>query len=150
MTAHQPDFPHFTAMLKEVLGDLVDQRAEGFVDLMADDGVMEFPYAPPHLASRLEGRAAVAAHMRAVTELFTLDEISVARVHHAREPGVVVIEFSGEGRGKASGRPYRQCYISVITARAGRIVHYRDYWNPLAVSAAFDPADAVPASNEAT
>jgi ketosteroid isomerase-like protein len=31
----------------------------------------------------------------------------------------------------ATGKPYNQRYISVIETREGRIVKYRDYWNPL-------------------
>lgn len=32
-----------------------------------------------------------------------------------------------------TGLPYRQSYISVIETRDGRIVRYKDYWNPLVV-----------------
>ena len=32
-----------------------------------------------------------------------------------------------------TGEPYDQRYISVIRVRDGHIVHYKDYWNPLAL-----------------
>ena len=32
----------------------------------------------------------------------------------------------------ATGEPFEQRYISVIRLRDGYIVHYRDYWNPIA------------------
>ncbi len=35
-------FPLFTAMLRRALGSLVDQDADGFPSLIAEDGVMEF------------------------------------------------------------------------------------------------------------
>ena len=31
----------------------------------------------------------------------------------------------------ATGAPYEQSYVSVLTVRDGLIVRYRDYWNPL-------------------
>ncbi|MBL4733431.1 MAG: hypothetical protein JKY82_12710 [Rhizobiaceae bacterium] len=30
-----------------------------------------------------------------------------------------------------TGARYDQNYISVVRVQGGRIVHYRDYWNPL-------------------
>ncbi len=37
---------------------------------------------------------------------------------------------------KSTGKPYLQNYISVIETKDGKIVHYKDYWNPLVVLAA--------------
>jgi ketosteroid isomerase-like protein len=45
----------------------------------------------------------------------------------------VVLEFNAFGTGIALKEPYEQRYVSIIRTRNGRIVHYKDYWNPLAV-----------------
>lgn len=49
---------------------------------------------------------------------------------------MLVVEAQVEGRVVATGKPYRVRYVWVITAKDGRIVRQRDYWNPLAVLAA--------------
>lgn len=40
------EFQSFSDMLRKGLGDRLDARADSFVDMVADDVVMEFPYAP--------------------------------------------------------------------------------------------------------
>jgi len=127
-------FPLFTAMLKRALGSLVDQEADGFLSLMAEDAVMEFPYAPSGQPREVTGRAALAPYVAHVASFITIDSIEAPRVHQTADPAVVILEFTGKGRAVASGQPYRQDYISVIETGGGRIIRYRDYWNPLALS----------------
>ena len=125
--------PQFSALLRDVLNESLVPEATSFVEMMADDGVMEFPFAPPGLTTRLDGRAAVAAHLASLDGLIAFDAMAVRSVHRTTDPAVTVIEFEASGRGLTTGRPYEQFYISVITVRQGRIALYRDYWNPLAV-----------------
>jgi ketosteroid isomerase-like protein len=75
-----------------------------------------------------------------------------AVVHPSTDPGVVIIEFEGFGRGVTTDEPYDQRYVSVIHTARGRIVHYRDYWNPLVVLRATKGAALVDAltTGEAT
>jgi ketosteroid isomerase-like protein len=101
--------------------------------MIADQGVMEFPYAFPGLPDRLDGREAVARHLEGLSGLIAFDGMGEPTVHPSIDPNVVVIEFEGFGRGVATGEPYDQRYISVIRTEGGRIVHYRDYWNPIVV-----------------
>lgn len=128
------DFPLLTAMLKRALGSLVNQDADGFLSLMAEDGVMEFPYAPPGRPRQVTGRGALAPYVAEIASLITIDAIEGPRMHRTADPAVMILEFTGTGRAVATGKPYRQDYISVIETGGGRIVRYRDYWNPLALS----------------
>lgn len=140
----------FSTMLRKALGDRVDADASTFVDMLAEDGVMEFPYATPGFATRLEGRTAIAEHLAGVPGLIAFDRIGEPDVHFSNDPDVVIIEFEGFGRGVETGEPYDQRYISVIRTHGGRITHYRDYWNPLVVLRATKGAaliDALEAGN---
>lgn len=47
------------------------------------------------------------------------------------DPDVAVIEMTATGKLKDTSEPYDQSFVVVLTAREGRIVRYRDYWNPL-------------------
>lgn len=120
-------------MLRAALGDLLADDAHHFLDMFAEDGVIEFPYAPPGGTARLQGRPALADYLPRVTAAIRFDTVSTPTVHRTHNPEVLILEFSAEGHGLQTGLSYDQRYISVITVRAGRIVHYRDYWNPLVV-----------------
>jgi hypothetical protein len=126
----EPD-PFFT-MLRDALGDRVDPDAKSFLDLMAEDYVMEFPYARAGMQPRVEGRDAVIEYLVGVGDGIEVDTIGDVEVHETADPDVVVVEFTGHGRARRTGEPYENRYISVIRMRQGRIVLYRDYWNPLA------------------
>ena len=54
-------------------------------------------------------------------------------VHHDIKTGVVVLEYASEGRVVATGAPYTNRYISVLTTTDRKVTHWRDYLDPLAV-----------------
>jgi len=65
-------------------------------------------------------------------------------VHSYYDPAqsVVVLEYTMHGTVVRSGSPYVNRFISVITVKERKIVHWRDYLDPLAVFAAFGDAPA--------
>lgn len=141
-------FPSLSALLRDAMGDLLAPEATTFLDMVADDFVMEFPYAPAGGMGRLDGREALAAYLPKVAGMITIDTLTAEAVHRGAEPGLVVIEFAATGRGNATGLSYDQRYISVVRARDGRIAHYRDYWNPLVVLKATGGTGAIEAALE--
>jgi ketosteroid isomerase-like protein len=124
--------PSFSAMLRETLGDRLTPHAPTFVEMFAEDGVMEFPYALPD-AKRLEGRQALAAHLVYLARIVELLDVSDVTRHETSDPEVFILEFASFGRAVATGESFEQRYVSVIRLRDGHIAHYRDYWNPLAI-----------------
>ena len=106
----------------------------GWMDLWAEDAVMEFPFAPPGRPRRLDGRAAVAAYMAGFAELIRLDTIEERAVHRTGDPEVIVVEMSARGQLVPTGSPYEMSYVAVLTVRDGLIAHYRDYWDSFAVA----------------
>lgn len=123
--------PTILSVMKEALGDRVDPSAASFIDLMSEDFVMEFPYARPGMQTRIEGRPAVVAYLMTVGQGVSVDTIGNVVVHETADPEVVIVEFEAHGRALKVGEAYEQRYISVIRARGGRMIHYKDYWNPL-------------------
>lgn len=122
------------AMLRTALGDAL-RPADGVLDMFAEDGVLEFPYAPP---DRVTGKPALRAYFAEVEGLLSI----AAMTHRSDDGGTFVIEFRCNGTATETGRRYRQRYMSVITPRHGRIVRYRDYWNPLVVLPAIGGVEA--------
>src|ERR1035438_179827 len=103
----------FTSMLRTALGNRVKSEGDSFLDLVADDIVMEFPFSPPG-PPRLEGKAAIAEHLQALAGLITLDNMGRPIVHETTDPELVILEVEGSGRGIPTGVPYEQRYICVI------------------------------------
>jgi uncharacterized protein len=120
-------------MLKAALGDVVDQSAEGLTELVSEDAIMEFPYAPPGRPKRVIGRAALDQYLRRIEGLFAIESHTDPVVHRTTDPNVVILEYSIHARVNGNGQPYDQTYISVITLKDKKIVHFKDYWNPMAI-----------------
>ncbi|MFF7186403.1 nuclear transport factor 2 family protein [Streptomyces sp. NPDC008222] len=116
---------------------LLDKNIGDWIGLWAEDGVMEFPFAPAGWPRRLAGREAVAAYMRHYPDHIDPHDFPDLRIHETTDPGTIVVEMRGVGRLVQTGAPFDMSYIAVVTVRDGRIAAYRDYWNPLAVQ---DPA----------
>ncbi|TWV31229.1 nuclear transport factor 2 family protein [Streptomyces misionensis] len=112
---------------------LLDKDIPAWVDLWAEDGLMEFPFAPEGWPRRLAGKEAVAAYMRHYPDHIDLRDFPDLRIHETTDPETIVVEMRGVGRLVETGAPYDMTYIAVVTVRDGRIAGYRDYWNPLAV-----------------
>ncbi|MFJ9608848.1 nuclear transport factor 2 family protein [Kitasatospora sp. NPDC101176] len=112
---------------------LLEQDVPGWVALWAEDGVMEFPFAPPGWPRRLTGRAEIAAYMRDYPEHIELHDFPDLEIHRTADAETIVVEMRGVGRLVRTGGPFDMTYVAVVTARDGRFTSYRDYWNPLAV-----------------
>lgn len=142
----------FTDMLREALGDRVNQKGGSFMDLVADDIVMTFPFALPGGQTELRGSTEIAHHLEALSSLITLDRMSKPLVHQTTDPEVAIVEVEGYGIGIPTGEPYEQRYVCVIQTRNGRIIHYKDYWNPVVFLRALQGSakvDALIASGDA-
>ena len=119
-------------MLRRVLGGRL-KAAETFLDMFAEDGVLEYPYAPAGLNSPVVGREAIVANFERIRKLLRSDGVADVSEIEVGDPNVVVIEFTGQGEGVVTGEAYNQRYISVIHMRDRSIVRYKDYWNPIAL-----------------
>jgi ketosteroid isomerase-like protein len=125
---------------------MLEKDMPGWIDLWADDGVFEFPFAPPGFPRRLEGKAAVRDYIKDYPDHIDLAAFHDVQVHQTVDPDVLVVEMRAEGRIVATDKPYAMSYIYVLTVRDGKIVAYRDYWNPLVALEALGGAEALTAA----
>ena len=70
--------------------------------------------------------------------MIVLDRCHDLAVHHDIKTGVAVLEYASEGRVVSTGAPYTNRYISVLTITDGKVTHWRDYLDPVAVSTRSD------------
>jgi ketosteroid isomerase-like protein len=104
-----------------------------FFDLLAEDVVFEYVITVPGYPRRVEGRAAVAELYRPYGDALVLDRCYDLAVHYDPAKETAVLEYASQGKAVATGAPYGNRYISVLTLRDREVVHWRDYLDPLAV-----------------
>jgi len=116
----------------ECHGLLVAGEFGKFADLFADDAVMEFPFAPPGVEAKFEGKKAIAEFFSAgVAKLVKFEKFSVHEYTPAAKPGVIFAEFTGEGKSLVNNSAFKQTYCLRLTVAGGKITHFREYMNPL-------------------
>ena len=125
-------FPELTAALCAALPEQL-APADSFEQLMAEDVRFDFPYAPAGLVRRIDGRAALTDYVRALAPGLHIEQIDVVHAHADKDGRHATVEMALKG--VLNGHAYVQDYVSVLSLKEGRISHYRDYWNPLALPA---------------
>jgi ketosteroid isomerase-like protein len=107
--------------------------------LFAEDGVLEWPFAPAGMARRIEGREAIRRVLGAAGERTRqtgrrITEYRGVVVRETTDPEVIVAEFDLRGEMGATGDAYQLSFIQVLRVRNGQIVSMRDYFNPQAMA----------------
>ncbi|HEY4019292.1 MAG TPA: nuclear transport factor 2 family protein [Pseudonocardiaceae bacterium] len=124
---------------------------EAFVALYPDDAVIEMPFAPPGVPAVSDGASLRERIIGMMTRgrPYDFDAADNVVVHETTDPEVIVAEYTLRGTIAATGAPLALSYAMVITVRDGRIVHSRDYANPLASAAALGRLPEVVAAYQA-
>lgn len=105
--------------------------ADGYADLFAPDGVIESPFAPPGVPSRLEGREAIREYSRhVVASPVRLDDLEEVELHQTRDPEVVIAEVRATATLTTTGQSFGTTSIQIYRVREGQIVLFRDFANP--------------------
>ncbi|MBP5974105.1 nuclear transport factor 2 family protein [Brasilonema sp. CT11] len=117
---------------------LITKDIQAWLDLFAENAVVEFPYASA-LGSpeRKIGKLAIYNYMKdALAQMQNLVFTNI-RAYPTLNPNVLFAEVHGEAVIVATGRHYQQDYVMRLETKDGKIIHYREYWNPVPVLDAF-------------
>jgi hypothetical protein len=111
---------------------LISQPGDtGWIDLWAEDGVLEFPYAPAGRKSVYTGKAEIAAYMAHVSGRVKIDGLDSLQVFPMQDPRMAVVEMALRVHSPVTGDAYTQRYVAFFETKDGRLQRYREYWNPL-------------------
>jgi uncharacterized protein len=122
----------------QVLGRLQELirtgRRDAFADVMAADGVVEWPFRRKGVPARIEGRERIREFVRSspMADLIQIEDLRLDAVHVTADPEVVVAETTTAGHLVGTGNAFEFRAIAVIRVRDGEIVSYRDYIDPSA------------------
>ncbi len=120
-----------TQMMNTFSEAMLVEDIELFLSLFADQVIFEFPYAPEGYAKELEGIHALRQHLESLQGIIAFSHFTTPIIHIVADTSTFIAQFQGVGTLVATGLPYEQDYISVVTTCDGKITRYQDYWNPL-------------------
>jgi uncharacterized protein len=125
-------FDHFRDMLLAAGSTGLD------ASLLAEDCVVEMPFAPSGAPRRIEGRDAFAAwaapHRKALAGLLRFTAVRDVVVHETTNPEIAVFEYELEAVREVDGLPLSAPFVVVVRVREGRIALWREYQDPAAMS----------------
>lgn len=107
-------------------------------ELLAEDAVIEEPFAPPGRPRRFSGRAEFVAFAGPQRANFPVrfEEIRNVVIHDTTDPEVIVVEYELVGVVTTTGRRGSAPFIGVLRVRDGKTVLWREYQNVPAIAGA--------------
>ena len=120
----------FFDVVQNGLGGLVD--GDHYFDTVAEDAVFKFLYEFPRWLRTIKGRANLMTQYASYGDNIRLHTADKLIVHHAKTGGIVILEYQVHGTVLATGAPYNNKFVSVITVGDRKIIHRRDYMDSLA------------------
>jgi uncharacterized protein len=134
MTRYAAMRPYFE-VVSEALKGLVD--GSDFFDMHAEDVVVEYVITVPDYPRKIVGREALAELYSDYGKSIVQSGSSEVHRYFDPEKSVVILEYTIHGTVLSTDAPYLNRFISVIAIKDRKIVHWRDYLDPLAVLSAF-------------
>jgi ketosteroid isomerase-like protein len=104
-------------------------------ELLADDVVIETPFAPPGRPTRIEGRQRWLDHVNPQRATFPLrfGGCRTRAVHDTTDPATIVVEYELTATDTRTSRQGTAAFVGVLTVRDGKITVWREYQNTLAI-----------------
>jgi ketosteroid isomerase-like protein len=113
-------------------------KADHATDPLADDVVIEMPFARPGRPRRIEGRDQVLAFFGPQRAAFPVrfEEVRNIVIHDTSDPEIIVVEYELAGTVLTTGHQASAPFIGVLRVRDGKIALWREYQNTPAIDAA--------------
>lgn len=102
---------------------------DGFVELWAEDGVQEMPFAPKNFPSRLEGKEDVRRQYGGMPQAYARMVFPDLAIRPMADPEWATAEYRGE-IDLAEGGSYNNRYVGIFRVVDGKIALFKEYFNP--------------------
>jgi ketosteroid isomerase-like protein len=129
----EANFEEFLRTLDEVEDDAILWESQ-----LHDDVVIELPFAGhTSIPDRIEGKADCMEYIRRWYNLFADFRIAEMRVRPLEETDTYLLEYKTHGFAAATAKPYNQDNVAILKLKDHKIIHIREYWNPIHLIEAF-------------
>ncbi|MFG1265004.1 nuclear transport factor 2 family protein [Xanthobacter aminoxidans] len=125
--------PFFDVVMRGMADDVDGNH---YFEAIADDAIFEFRYVFPNFPTQTVGRDALMALYSSYGDGTVLHSGDGLVVHRSQEPGVLILEYEVHGKKLHTGKAYDNRFVSVVTIKDRKVVHWRDYMDSLAAYAA--------------
>ncbi|HEY0494356.1 MAG TPA: nuclear transport factor 2 family protein [Kutzneria sp.] len=107
----------------------VRRDVEGFLDLLADDVLMEWMYPIPGFPSQLRGREQLREFYARQSSRVGSHHSTYRDVvlHQSTDPEVVIAEYVRDMTAVDTGETVTKPCVAVLRVRDGKILNFRDY-----------------------
>lgn len=124
--------------VRTFLTSLETKDMAAFASVWAEDAVQDMPFAPEGFPKRVEGRENLIQHYAAWPEISGAASFTDALVVYPMgDPTMVFAEWRGSVDIISTGRIYNQRYGGLFHVVNGKIVLFREYFDPIVFSEAF-------------
>jgi ketosteroid isomerase-like protein len=115
----------------------ISQSVDDMSRLYAVHAIHEFPFTPPGVPARLEGRDEIVNWIATGWKAYPLkyERYRTVAIHDTGDPQTIIVEQESLGTSPSTGE-FALPSIVVLTVRNGQIARLRDYVNVLAAAAA--------------
>jgi uncharacterized protein len=117
-------------VFRRALDILLNKDMAAFLDMYAEGAVMEYPFAPDGWPKRLEGRDEIWSHIHNYPDFLDPHEVRDLEILETTDPEVIVAQFVAAGVVTPTQQPYEVRYADIVRIRDGKIITWRDYWDP--------------------
>lgn len=116
---------------------LADKKMDEWGELWAKKAVQDMPFSPSGFPKRVEGREALIKHYSGLPETYGSMAFPELTFRPMLDPDWVLAEYRGELEVIATGNSYNNYYCGLFHLQKGRILLFREYYNPNALTRAF-------------
>ena len=128
-------------LAEQFLNALTTRDVDQVMPLWNEDGIMEFPFVPEGSPNRFEGLDAIRVTLASAFVQRPKMSFFDVKAYQAADPNLAFVEFKGDMT-LQSGAPYNNTYIAKVEARDGKLIHFKEFFNPLVDLAAGNPREA--------
>ena len=127
-------------LAEQFLSALMTRDVDQVMPLWNEAGVMEFPFVPEGSPNTFEGVDAI--RMTLASAFVQRPKMSFfdIKAYQAADPDFAFVEFKGDMT-LQSGAPYNNTYIAKVEAKDGKLLHFKEFFNPLVDLAAGNPRE---------
>src|SRR5664280_1991614 len=86
-----------------------------WINLWADDAILEFPFAPKNRPSIYRGKQDILTYMSSTTRSIVVDSVAELKISPMLEPNKIVIELTINGHLKSNRAQYNQRYVTSVS-----------------------------------
>jgi ketosteroid isomerase-like protein len=124
-------------VIEQFFTRLESMNIDYWLELWDESGLQEMPYSPEGFPKQLEGKAAIKQQYSSLPENFHSMQFVDRVVHETLDPSIFIVEYRGIIDVKLTGKPYNNLYCGIFTIQNGKLVHFKEYFDPIILQTAF-------------